>query len=347
MPTINAGATANFSIPAGQVATVNGSGVAVLIYPTSSPIQIVGKGVIGPYEASRVVTMYAQTQLDYTVAPPAVGGVSANLGIQAKPTISTPAVAGQSINASFSAIGNPTPTTAIQWVLDGANITGATANPYVSSSTDAGKSLQVRITATNTYGTLTSISDAVVVGAPPVAEPYWAAESYEVRSAVAANAVRAGMLSSTRTASYIWNPATNTQTMEYALVNQPNVNRNPPSGTYTSLPPGTQDAFTADDAGKQLFVRVASAGTKTLATLTSSGLVATATFAQPHGLSTNDVRAFEGNTPTGYNISNVRITVVDPTTIQYPLLATQAAATVLGYMFLANEVVELTRSEPK
>lgn len=163
MPTINAGATANFSIPAGQVATISGSGVAVLVSPTSSPIQIINKGVIGPYEVSRVVTMYAQTALDYNVALPVVAGNSANLGVLNKPAINTPVIAGQTATSTFSFVGNPVPTTAIQWVLDGTNISGATANTYLSSFSDSGKSLQVRVTASNSFGTLTSTSDAVTV----------------------------------------------------------------------------------------------------------------------------------------------------------------------------------------
>lgn len=167
MPTIAAGTSATFSVPAGQLVTMSaGTGIAVLVYPTSSPIAITAKSVLGPYEATRIVNIAATTAVDYTVALPSTGtGPSAALGIVTKPTITTPAVAGTSITGAFNAVGTPTPSTAIAWLLDDAVISGANAIPYASQASDAGKALKLRVTATNTSGTLVSTSDAVTVSA--------------------------------------------------------------------------------------------------------------------------------------------------------------------------------------
>lgn len=187
MPTIAAGSSATFSIPIGQVANVTGQGIAVLVYPTSSPIALTGNSVIGPFPVTRIVNVTASVggAIDYTVAAPATGGgSSAALGISAKPTITTPAVAGTSISGAFSVVGTPTPSTAIQWLLDGVAISGATAIPYTSQSSDGGKALTLRVTATNTFGTLVSTSDPVTLAAAPV-NPY--ARFQAAMAAVSAN----------------------------------------------------------------------------------------------------------------------------------------------------------------
>ena len=170
MTTITAGQTATFTIPQGQVAQVKGDGIAVLMAPVSSPISIQGQATLGPYGFARIVSLTAILPIDYTVGVLPSSGTSGAtvglLGIVSRPVISTPATAGASIGATSALFaGTPSPTTAIQWLRDGVAISGATSIPYASISSDAGKSLVLRTTATNTSGTITSDSDAVVVGA--------------------------------------------------------------------------------------------------------------------------------------------------------------------------------------
>lgn len=196
MPTIAAGTSATFSIPAGQVATMTaGTGIAVLAFPTSSPMAITAKSVLGPYESTRIVNVAATTAIDYTVAAPSTGtGPSALLGISAKPTVTTPAVAGTSISGTFGAVGTPTPTTAIQWQIDGVDVSGATFIPYNSQASDATKAARFRVTATNSTGSVVAFSDAVTVlaGEGPVATLRQAASGSFVNETVDATNFHAG-----------------------------------------------------------------------------------------------------------------------------------------------------------
>jgi hypothetical protein len=164
MTTLAAGASVSFTIPTGQVATVTGTGIAVPIYPLGSPIALTGNSVIGPFNYPRLINMTASSSVDYVVdvLPTQGTGPTASLGITAKPVVGAVA-AGNIATASFTAIGIPTPTTAVQWLLNDVVISGATATSYQSQASDSGKQLKARFTATNTFGSITSTSDAVTV----------------------------------------------------------------------------------------------------------------------------------------------------------------------------------------
>lgn len=81
MPTIASGTSVIFTIPQGQVATLSGTGTAVLVYPTSSPISINGKASIGPFDASRIVNVSANDIINYTVAIPVSGSSLTGAGV--------------------------------------------------------------------------------------------------------------------------------------------------------------------------------------------------------------------------------------------------------------------------
>lgn len=63
--------------------------------------------------------------------------------------------------------GSPTPTISRQWLLDGAAISGANGTTYTPLSSDVGKALSIRETATNEAGSVDSTSASAVVGAAP------------------------------------------------------------------------------------------------------------------------------------------------------------------------------------
>lgn len=252
MPTIAAGTSATFSIPAGQVANVSGQGIAVMLFPTSSPITLVGGSVVGPFPVTRVVNITAAigAQIDYTVALPATsGGPSAALGIVTKPTITTPAVAGTSIGGAFTAVGTPTPSTAIAWLLDGAVISGATAIPYASQVSDSGKSLQLRVTATNTSGTLVSTSDPVAVGAASGGNPTTLAtfETFDVNGNNTNTFNRIAVSELGRTSLIIRSPATNTSQIALGFRDADNLNNpNPDFSAPILINPG-EEMFSDND----------------------------------------------------------------------------------------------------
>jgi beta-glucanase (GH16 family) len=63
--------------------------------------------------------------------------------------------------------GDPAPTFAYEWLSDGAPIAGATGTAYTVQSADQGHTLSCRVTATNTVGTATALSDVLAIGLPP------------------------------------------------------------------------------------------------------------------------------------------------------------------------------------
>lgn len=89
------------------------------------------------------------------------------------PTVSKPTIDGtpQVGTASTVTLGTidaaPSPALAYQWLIDGSNATGsgATTSTYTPASSDSGKALTVRVTATNTEGSNSSTSDAKTVAA--------------------------------------------------------------------------------------------------------------------------------------------------------------------------------------
>lgn len=251
MPTIAAGTSATFSIPAGQVATMTaGTGIAVLAFPTSSPMAITAKSVLGPYESTRIVNVAATTAIDYTVATPSTGtGPSAALGIVTKPSISTPAVAGTSISGAFTAVGTPTPSTAIAWLLDDVVISGATAIPYASQASDSGKALKLRVTVSNTSGTLVSTSDPVTVGAAAGGNPTTLTtfETFDVNGNNTNTFNRVAVSELGRTSLIIRSPASNTSQIALGFRDADNLNNpNPDFSAPILINPG-EEMFSDND----------------------------------------------------------------------------------------------------
>lgn len=88
------------------------------------------------------------------------------------PTINGTPQAGTSCTATLGAIdASPAPTIAYQWLVDGTNATGAgaTSSSYTPASTDVGKALTVRVTASNSEGNGSATSAAKTVMAATVA----------------------------------------------------------------------------------------------------------------------------------------------------------------------------------
>ena len=169
--TVDAGNTQRVPVAAGESVTVTTRRMAFITAQSGlgltpgTNIGSVSQGTTtyGPYPAGYLTVLALGEAATVRNVPAPAGDSNALLGIVARPTINTPAVAGTSISGAFTAVGTPAPSTAVQWLLDGAAISGATAIPYASQSGDSGKSLQLRVTATNSSGTLVSTSDAVVV----------------------------------------------------------------------------------------------------------------------------------------------------------------------------------------
>lgn len=104
MPTITAGQSSTFTIPAGQVAQVTGNGTAILLSPLSSPISIVNSGTIGPFNVDRIVSFSAVSSVDYTVAAPSTGpgGGISSVTLTGDATGSGAGTVAVKINGSFS-----------------------------------------------------------------------------------------------------------------------------------------------------------------------------------------------------------------------------------------------------
>lgn len=62
-------------------------------------------------------------------------------------------------------MGHPAPDLTLNWQRDGTDIAGATASSYLVQSDDAGTSLRLRVTATNTSGSVTAYSEAAPIAA--------------------------------------------------------------------------------------------------------------------------------------------------------------------------------------
>ena len=174
----------------------------------------------------------------------------------------------------------------------------------------------------------------------------YSAFTAEVGTAATASALRVAMTNTRRQMVLIDNPSSNAQTMEYALSVQANNSRNPPSTGWIAVAPGVRNTITADDATKQIYVRVASSSTKAVTAASCSGTTATLTV-PGHGIAVGAlaVRAFESITPSGYNIRNVLVTATDANTVTCALLATQTAGTAFGYMYDASECIAVTAGE--
>jgi hypothetical protein len=238
------------------------------------------------------------------------------------------------------------------WVAPASNggsaITGYTVTPSVGSAFNVGNVLTTAIPATN--GTAITFTvraiNAVGTGSASVVSNSVTpmavinVSQYTLENQSSNSPVRLAMLDSSRTSMTMQNPSTNTQSIEIASTTNANNSLTAPTTGYVSIAPGEQLVVTGTDATKQYWMRVPVSLRVPITALTSSGLVATATIVG-HGLTTGDVRGFEGTTPSGFNILSIPVTVTGPDTITYSLLSTQGAATVLGYMIKSTEILNI------
>lgn len=78
------------------------------------------------------------------------------------PSISGTTTSGSTLTATNGTwTGTPAPTFTYQWKQNGVNISGATANTYVLTASDVGKTITVSVTATNTIGSVIATSASV------------------------------------------------------------------------------------------------------------------------------------------------------------------------------------------
>lgn len=110
----------------------------------------------GPGAANSVATLRTTDTSPVNTSAPTVAG--------------TPAV-GQTLLAQTGAWTGTNLTYAYQWLLDGSPISGATAEAYAVTGTDAGHTISVRITATNSSGSITATTNGVQIPAPAIPAP--------------------------------------------------------------------------------------------------------------------------------------------------------------------------------
>lgn len=151
--------------------------------PAGNPFTISKGGVIrrsatGTFDlGSTVIQVRART---YNDANTLLQGSAVNVTIvgvvaleapvnTAIPTISGTTTEGQTLTATTGTwTGNPTPTYAYQWQRGTTNIAGATSATYTLQAADAGNTVRVIVTATNSEGSAsaTSANTATISGAP-------------------------------------------------------------------------------------------------------------------------------------------------------------------------------------
>jgi hypothetical protein len=90
----------------------------------------------------------------------------------ATPTVAGSPVAGAGVTCALGASGGDVPqTNALQWLLDGAPIAGATASSYTVTAADVGHALSCQLTLSNPFGSSTATSSAVTALPPPPPKP--------------------------------------------------------------------------------------------------------------------------------------------------------------------------------
>lgn len=95
--------------------------------------------------------------------------------------LTAPVLSGETLAGSVLTVtdgtwdGNPSPTLTRQWLANGAPISGATGSSYTTNTGQAGQTLTCRITASNSAGSASAVSNALtLVAAPPVeSAPVW------------------------------------------------------------------------------------------------------------------------------------------------------------------------------
>jgi beta-glucanase (GH16 family) len=136
--------------------------IAVLADATTAPILVSPPVISGPGVEATTLTSFQASWIESLTAP----------SNTALPTITGAAAQGQTLTASTGSWdANPTPTYAYQWMANGANISGATANTYVLTSGELGKLITVAVTATNSAGVASATSPQRGPVAAPLATP--------------------------------------------------------------------------------------------------------------------------------------------------------------------------------
>jgi hypothetical protein len=118
------------------------------------------------------------------------------------------------------------------------------------------------------------------------------------------------------------------------------------NGTFTILTIPTVNSFTyAVPSGLTSLATgsILSTQTRSISAISGTGTVVTVTTTDLHNYTTGDRVTISGVTPSGYNASNVVITVTSPTKFTYAN-TTSATATVLGITQKSNTIVTLSSS---
>ncbi|MEI7750071.1 MAG: glycine-rich domain-containing protein [Candidatus Moraniibacteriota bacterium] len=132
--------------------TVAPDAYPVVLDPTVVPTQFTIEGAVTMKGAVRLVTDGSRTadvaQSPYTPINTAI-----------PPLFGTTATVGETVSTAPGVwSGNPTATYAYQWKRSGTNISGATGTSYVIQAADAGSTLSVTVTATNSAGSASATS---------------------------------------------------------------------------------------------------------------------------------------------------------------------------------------------
>lgn len=131
----------------------------------------VGQFFAGPIPAAGYGSRETSTtnmQVDYV----RVWGTARAPVNRALPVASGTPEVGQALACSSGSwTRNPAPTFSFEWLSDGSPIGGASANTYTVQSSDRGRALSCRVTATNTAGSVSALSNALLIPAPPPPPP--------------------------------------------------------------------------------------------------------------------------------------------------------------------------------
>lgn len=163
-------------VPPGQEATGVYEAVGgVEVFSTDTPYTLTDGKSLSPPLPIKIVTGETFTDsMGNAQTALAVSGLTSPPTNTALPTISGTAQVGQTLTATPGTwSGNPTPTYSYQWQRGTTNIAGATSATYTLVSADAGSTVRVVVTATNSAGSASanSANSATVTQAPSNTAP--------------------------------------------------------------------------------------------------------------------------------------------------------------------------------
>ena len=330
--TVTAGASAAFTVAASgnpaptyqwQKSGVNISGATSATYSIASTVT----GDAGNYTAVATNTAGSATS---TAATLTVNPALAAPTITTSPTDVT-VTAGASATFTVAASGNPTPT--YQWQKGGANISGATSATYTIASVVAGDVGNYAAVATNSRGSVTSASAALMVNA--------AAAAPSITTQPAAVTVTAGA-SAAFTVAASGNPAPTYQWQKGGV----NIS-GATIATYTIA------STVAGDAGNYAVVVTNSSGsaTSTTATLTVSATLTAPTFTtQPAsqsaitGASVTFTAAASGNPAPTYRWHKDAVNISGATSATFTIASVVAGDAASYTVIATNSVGSVTSS---